>query len=181
MAGVGPTDLFDLAAEYLAACVESLDTVPTYAPALGGAPVRTFVNYGVPVADFATQAVTGSTGCDQLTVHVMPITERAGEQAGFVSNVMLVATIFRCCLPTVDDMGNAPTPQSQSAWAEQILADKWSLWNHLHFLVREGELFDKCCAVVWNGINALNPSGGCGGSTVTVTVCFDGYEEILGT
>jgi len=66
MAGVGPTDLYDLAAEYLAACRESLDTVPTYAPALGGAPERSFVNYATPVADFASNA-TDASGCDQLT------------------------------------------------------------------------------------------------------------------
>lgn len=47
----GPGDLYDLAQDLLAACVEALDTIPTYEPTLDGAPDRAFVVGGQPAAD----------------------------------------------------------------------------------------------------------------------------------
>ena len=176
MSGVGPTDLHDLATELLVAAVEALDTVPTYAPALGGAPERNFVAPGPPALDC----------CDQLTVHVGPISEGAtapGQQKAsysWINRVALVLTFTRC-VPVQDANGNPPSASLQEDAAEQINADKWAMWNHLHNLIVQGELFDRCCDVVWGNLLPLIPSGGCGGSTLTITVCFDGYEELPST
>lgn len=176
MAGVGATDLHALADELLDASVEALDTVPTYAPALGGAPGRRFISPGPPALDC----------CDQLAVHVGPIVEGATApgvpKASFswINRVALTITIARC-VPTQDENGYPPAASLLNTAAEQINADKWVLWNHLHNLIVEGDLFDKCCDVLFGALSPLPQSGGCGGSSLTITVCFDGYEEIFGT
>lgn len=176
MAGTGPTDLHGLAVEFLEACAEALDTIPDYDPTLGGAPERQLIFPGTVVIDC----------CDQLAVNVGSITEGAAAP-GFpkastarINRVTLIATISRC-VPTQDGGGNPPPALAIQAAAEQIDADKWALWNHIYNLIGDGLLFDRCCDVIWGPLSSLQPSGGCGGSTLTITVCFDGYEEVQGT
>lgn len=176
MAGVGPTDLHDLARELLEAAEQALDTIPSYDPTLSGAPSRSFVAPGPVALDC----------CDQLAVHVGTITE--GDSAPFqpaasiarINRATLVVTASRC-VPVPDSRANPPSTTEQEASAEQINADKWALWNHLYNLVRDGLLFSRCCDVIWDGLTALQPNGGCGGSSLQVTVCLDGYEEALST
>ncbi len=175
----GPTDLHDLAEDYLAACVEALDTIPSYAAALGGAPLRSFVSPGKPVADC----------CPQLTVHVQSVGEGAlspgAPRASFarINRVQLVATIFRC-IPTGAE-GKAgykpPSPLDLAAAAEQIDADGWALWNHIFNLVAAGQLFTLCGDVLGWSLVSVPPSGGCGGWTLSVNVGLDGYQEVIST
>lgn len=165
--GDGPGDLHSLAIEYLNACIAALDTIPDYEAGLGGAPVRSFVAPGPPAFDC----------CDQLAVHVGPITERTQAKTTTINQVQLVVNATRC-VPMPDDNGNPPPQSEQQAAAAQINADKWALWNYLHMLVDNGLLFERCCDVVWGTLSPLTPSGGCGGSQLTVTVCFDGYEAV---
>lgn len=176
MAGDGPPDLHDLARSFLEACEDALDTIPLYDATLAGAPDRIFVSPGPVVLDC----------CDQLAVHVGTLTE--GDSAPFqpkasvarINHVTLVATAARC-VPVPDANGNPPSTFKQEEAAKQINADKWAIWNHIYNQIGYGLLFDQCCDVIWSGLTALAPNGGCGGSSLTITVCFDGYEEVLGT
>lgn len=177
MAGTGPLDLHDeLAQEFLAACAEALDTIPVFDATLSGAPDRMFVGYGQVALDC----------CDQLTVHVGTLGEGSvapGQpKASFarINRVTLIATFARC-VPTPDSQGNPPAVEIQEAAGRQINTDKWAIWNHIFNLIDADRLFDKCCDVVWGPLSPLQPSGGCGGSTLTIQVCYDGYEEVLGT
>jgi hypothetical protein len=90
--------------------------------------------------------------------------------------VLMVATLFRC-VPTLSENGDPPTAAAQAAAARQVDADGWALFNHLYEMVRAGDLFWKCKPVVWEGFNALTPSGACGGWSVAVRVSLDGYFE----
>lgn len=171
-----PTDLHGLALELLTACEEALDTIPGSAPGYGGSPARSFVSPGTPVLDC----------CDQLTVHVGPLTDGrqdtavpAAAKAAWVNHVVLLVTVARCV--PIWDGDQPPAPAAQQDAAAQINYDKWALWNHLHNLVREGLLFSRCGDVIWVGLTPLTPSGGCGGSLLTVRVSLDGYSEVLGT
>ena len=175
MAGVGPTDLHDLALSLLDAAVGALNTIPEFDSTLDGAPSRAFVAPGPVVLDC----------CDQLTVHVQGIIE--GESApaqprasiSRINDVQLVITAARC-IPVSAADGTPPPAADQQEAAEQINADQWALWNHIYNMVNAGVLFDKCCHVIWGALRALQPSGGCGGSTLTITVCLDGYPETIG-
>lgn len=173
----GPRDLFTLAGGFLDACVEALDTIPTFAPGLGGAPARSFVSPGQPAFDC----------CDQLTVHVAAVNELSptayGEKAriGHRTNmVTLVATSTRC-IPVISDSGNIPSVTDMEAAAEQIDADGWALWNHVWNLIRADLLFTLCGQIYWDGLRSINPQGGCGGWVLQLRVELDGYEEIFGS
>lgn len=174
MAGTGPQDLQILAEEFLAACVEALDTIPTFAPGLGGSPERFFIAPGQPVYDC----------CPQLSVHVGPVSEGVSAPpvptASYarVNRVTLVATIIRC-LPGPDKSGNPPSAEDQQDSAIQIHADRWALWNHIWNMQRAGLIFQRCGDVIWDGIVPVIPQGGCGGSVLTLRVSYDGYEEAL--
>lgn len=178
MAGVGPEDLHALAQEYLAACVESLDTIPLFNPGLAGAPDRAFTSPGIPVWDC----------CEQLTVHVDGATESGTSPQGLATGrrqawgrinlVGFVATVTRC-IPVVGgtSLDSLPTIESMTAAAEQIHADGWALWNHIYNMIRAKELFAICDEVFWDGLRAVSPSGGCGGWTLVLRVQLDGYED----
>lgn len=176
MAGIDPTDLHGLSREFLNACIEALDTIPLYDASLSGSPARAFVAPGPVALDC----------CDQLAVHVSGIAEGASAPGlprasmARINRVQLVVTASRC-VPVPDANSNPPSPAEQEAAAEQINADKWALWNHLYHLISNGELFDRCCDVIWGALAPLQPNGGCGGSRLSITVCFDGYEEVPGT
>ena len=172
MAGIGPNDAHLLAAQFLAACQESLNTIPALVTGYGGAPSRAFISPGQPALDC----------CDQLAVHIGPITDgRTSGQApsapkAKINHVTLFATITRC----IEGMEGTTFPPAESLTesAKQIDLDKWALWNHLFFMLEQGELFDKCGDVQFVSLTPLLPQGNCGGSLLTVRVSLDGYEEV---
>ena len=170
---MGPEDLQDLAQEFLDACVEALDTIPSVAPGLGGAPARSYVSPGRPAFDC----------CPQLTVHTGPVTASptspgtttgTSARSALVTVPALIATIVRC-IPT----GEQPATEDMQAAAEQINADGWALWNHILNLIRAGDLFQVCGEVFWDGLRPVDPQGGCAGWTLNLRVLLDGYQEAL--
>lgn len=171
MAGTGPGDLHALAQELLDASVEALDTIPTFEPGLAGAPARSYVSAGLPALDC----------CDQLTVHIQAVNESPPGQSDSHKNsarkniVTFVVTSTRC-----HDIKDIPPPVDVlTAISEQSDADGWALWNHLWNLMRADELFTLCGPVFWDGLRALNSSGGCGGWTLTLRAEVEGYEEVI--
>ena len=171
MPGTSPSDLFTLAEDYLEACVDALDTIPTFAPALGGAPERSYVAPGLPALDC----------CPQLTVDVRAVQEDprspsgpgSGQRARYgarKNNVFLVATIVRCYPTEVP----ASVTDMQAA-AEQVDADGWALWNYIWNLIRSGE-FLTLCDDSSPELRQLTPSGGCSGWTLSMRVALEGYE-----
>lgn len=171
MAGTNALDLMALANEFLAACEDSLNTIPGFDASLAGAPTRSFVAPGQPAADC----------CPQLTVHVVSVTEDQGglfvpgrsAMTGRQNQVQLAMTLFRCAetekpMPEVAELVESAT---------QVNADGWALWNHLYNMIREGTLFSTCSEVAWLGLRNLQPEGGCVGWYLLVQVHLDGYEE----
>lgn len=184
MAGLGPEDLHALAQEFLAACEAALDTIPTFASGLVGAPARSYISPGQPAADC----------CDQLTVHIAAVTEAPtglpglpeglkAQQGARINHSQLVATILRCVAqPTTTKQGYLPPAASElEASAQQLNADAWAMWNHIWNLIRAEQLFSLCLGVFWGGMRSLEPSGGCGGWVMSLTVTTEGYEEAIGT
>ena len=169
---MGPEDLEGLAEEFLAACVEALDTIPAFSLGLGGSPGRSYVSPGLPAFDC----------CPQLTVHVssvLPSPTSPGTAQGISARSALVtvasmtATIIRC----VSSEGEPPAAADLQASAEQINADGWALWNHILNMIRAGDLFSQCGEVFWDGLRSIDPSGGCGGYRLNLRVLLDGYQE----
>lgn len=174
MAGSGPADLHAICVEVLAAAVDALDTIPSLAPGLLGAPERAFVSAGTPALDC----------CNQLTVNAAPVAEAptaplemgAGtrHQQSFRKNyVGFSITITRCGPPTGD---LPPSPTEQEAVAEQTNADAWALWNYLWNMERSGLLFTLCGGVFNDRLAPITPSGGCYGWVYSFRAEVEGYE-----
>lgn len=165
--------------DLLAASVAALDTIPTFAPGLGGAPERSYVSPGEPAADC----------CPQLTVHSTGINEEntdpfgSGKRIilGRLNQVALMVTIFRCVPVSNNTLKGVEPPAvvDEEAASEQMSADAWALWNHIPNMIRAGLLFEKCKPVFMDGMRALPQQGGCGGWIMLIRVTLDGYEEVL--
>ena len=175
MPGTGPGDLQTLMEELLQASIDALDTIPTFDPALGGAPDRTYVNAGQPAFDC----------CDQLTVNAGRITEaptepglRAGTKHRLdyrINHVAAQISITRCLDNPPADL--PPSPTALQALAEQTNADAWALWNHLWNLARSGDLVTICDEVFFDALTPVQPSGGCAGWVLSLRAELEGYEE----
>lgn len=168
---MGPEDLYALASEYLDACIEALDTVPDSAPGFTGSPARTFISHGAPAFDC----------CDQLAVQVRSVFSDNPQplKNSMRENIVTLVAWSTRCVPTIDSAGNIPTEVELSASSEQLYADGWALWNHIFNLIRAEQLFTLCGQVIWDGLVAVNPQGGCAGWTLTVRVSTDGYESVV--
>lgn len=171
--GTGPQDLQALCQELLDACVDALDTIPAFAPALGGAPERRYISPGQSVDEC----------CEQLTVWAAAVqpspntpSPSVGKAAvtGQINTVNLVVRIIRC-VPT-GESGQPPDTDDLQDAAAQINADGWALWNNLFWDVKSGLLFSVCGEVFWDGLRSITPSGGCGGWNLLLRVELDGYE-----
>jgi hypothetical protein len=173
VAGAGPADLFSQCVELLDASVDALDTIPSLAPGLLGAPERAFVSAGTPALDC----------CDQLTVNAAPVAEAptrplemgAGtrHQQGFRKNyVGFNITVTRCA-----NLNEVPPPVGVlQDVAEQTDADAWALWNYLWNLARSGGIFSLCSGVYFDRLAPLTPSGGCSGWVLSMRAELEGYE-----
>jgi hypothetical protein len=173
VAGAGPADLFSQCVELLDASVDALNTIPSLAPGLLGAPERAFVSAGTPALDC----------CDQLTVNAAPVAEAptrplemgAGtrHQQGFRKNyVGFNITVTRCA-----NLNEVPPPVGVlQDVAEQTDADAWALWNYLWNLARSGGIFSLCSGVYFDRLAPLTPSGGCSGWVLSMRAELEGYE-----
>lgn len=170
MAGTGPEDLQALAEDLLEVAVDALDSIPTFDPGLAGAPDRSYVSPGMPSFDC----------CDQLTVHIPGVNElpqaNNTHQQGARKNIVIFTVTATRCIPSLEN-GNIPEAAEITAAAAQTNADGWALWNHIWNAIRSGELFSICGPVSWDGLRAINPSGGCGGYVLTLRAEVEGYEE----
>lgn len=171
------TDLHSLAEEFLSACEESLNTIPTFDASLDGAPARSFVSHGIPAYDCCNDG--------QLTVHVAAINEGPlafdgqSQITGRKNMVTFVATIVRCV--PVESGNFAPSPAELGAVGEQGNADAWAIWNHIFNLIQAEQLFALCSSIIWEGLRTINPQGGCAGHTLTIRAEVDGYQEVIAT
>ena len=174
---MSPEDLQSLLQEFLDACEASLDTIPTFDPGLGGAPGRSFISPGQPQYD---------CDCDsdgQLTVHSLAVNSDPFEPIKNherLNIVTLQATILRC-VDVWPEGGGPPDEDAAEASAAQVNADAWALWNHIFNLISAEQLFTLCDKIIWDGLRAITPQGGCVGWVLTMRVQLDGYPETIGT
>ena len=168
------TDLQSLCLVVLSAAETALDTIPGFAPALEGAPERTFISAGTPALDC----------CDQLAVAAMAVREAATQPGGlgagtrhkqnFRINLVGVSIWISRCL----DTGVIPPPAvSLTALAEQTNADGWALWNGLWNEARSGDLVTLCDEIFFDSMTALQPSGQCSGWLLQLRIQLAGYND----
>lgn len=177
-------DAHAIAALLRDSAAEALDTVHAFDATLDGAPDRLIVSPGPSVDDC----------CPQLAVYIMAFaaadTTPGGlasgkrHQFGMVNHVTFQIRSTRC-IPTGFDPSTGqyspPPVAALNAASRQLNCDGWALWNHLYHLQASDLLLNLCDEVFFDGINAIQPSGGCGGWVAQIRAYVDGYEEVLST
>lgn len=134
---------------------------------LDGAPERQLVTPGLPVDDC----------CEQVAVHVGPVTKLAiGNQPkrAWRSQVTFTISTGRC-IPGPDDDGEGPSVAALEESARQINADGWALWNAVNNAIADRLVFAECDPVNVGPLTDRNPSGGCGGWTLQIDAVVDGF------
>lgn len=170
----GPSDLFDLAAEWLEVCKAAVATTA------GGAIERAFVSPGAPAWDC----------CPQLTVHVggpaegdtAPLSPplqpgHRTQQVAVVPVIPLTATVIRC-VPGPDASGNPPGVALLEAAAQAIDEDVWAIWAHTRFRFHDKTLFASPSSreLVFDPAFSEAPEGGCAGWQIPLRVAVGGYD-----
>lgn len=174
-----PTDLQTLCDEVLEAATAALDTIPGFAPALEGAPERTFISAGQPVFDC----------CPQLSVNAGPIRDAATEPLGlgagtrhrldFKKNLVTLQIWATRCSATGQN-GQPPTEAAINAVSAQVNADGWALWNYMWNINRAGSsdpIVSLCDGWYMDSLTPLQPSGGCSGWLLSVRAELAGYGD----
>ncbi len=182
------TDLHSFAEELRIASIEALDTLPLISSGLAGAPARTFVSSGRPAFDNCCGDNTDVGG--QLSVNYALVTPKqtnpvvqgtTGRIQGMVNLVQFNIWIIRCIPTASGPYAEPPAAIDIDDAATQTDADAWALWNHLYNLVVADQLLSMCQEVFFDGLRALDPSGGCGGSVLSLRAQVDGYSEVIST
>jgi len=172
---VAATDLFDLAAEYLAACEAALVGTP------GGAIGRAYVSPGAPALDCCPQLTVHAGGNEEAATAPLQPFLSPGQRArvhGSVYLVNLTATVVRC-VPVLDDNGKPPSAVALEQAANETNSDVWAIWNHVLSEHRAGALFASPSGrreLLLDAASPLDPSGGCGGWRIPIRVQLGGYQ-----
>lgn len=177
MAGVGPLDLYAETEVLLQAAVEALDEIPTFDPALGGAPDRTFVSNGTPAFDCCDFLAVASAPIREAPTQPLEMGAGTRHQQEFRKNYAGWTVWIIRCGPTGDVI---PTTDELNAVSEQTYADAWALWNFLWNRARDRSdpLFSICGGVYFDTIAPITPAGGCYGWSLSIRAEIEGFEGV---
>lgn len=142
-----------------------------------GDPERSFVSVALPSLDC----------CPQLTVHLTGLALESTEptspgsiigqrsRTGQLDLVGFLITIVRC---TPQPQGESfPSPEALSTVARQTQQDVWSIWNHLSYLIYDGQLWHgKCFSIYLDNATPLPENGACAGWTISLRAAVPGYR-----
>lgn len=175
------TDLFDLAAELLAAADEALADAP------GGQIADPFVSPGLPAFDFTPFLSVHVGGPQQADTAPLQPPLQPGHRArdtGAVNLIPMTITVTRN-VPMVVEQGGLlvlPSTADMQASAELSCGDIWAIWNHLRTKYRNDDLFASPGSkreFFFDGAVSVHAQGGHGGFEIPVRVQLDGYETSL--
>jgi hypothetical protein len=115
--------------------------------------------------------------CEQLTVNLSRIISNFQTQdttfptyaAQMMSSAEFYITLVRC-IPTIDDSGRMPSPQSQSDAAGVIMRDSRALKRGLEKIKQQHLVVPRNVPETVGELRTIGPSGGFAASTVMYTV-----------
>lgn len=128
---------------------------------------------GAPDSVFLSASRPAWDCCPFLAVQVQslgeeqtsPLTPGGTAQRSTLGSVILATYhvyAVRCAAGTGNQDG-IPTDDEKSATALTVQEDGWALWNGFRAAVRNGDLFDTCTGVHFDGGTAIPEQGGCVG------------------
>ena len=126
-----------------------------------------------------------STSPPSTTATRPPLARRREAPPDGKLNIVTYQIVSSRCIPNgfnpQTGLYNPPPAASLTAAAKQLNYDGWALWNHLFHLQASDLLLNLCDEVFFDGLNALQPSGGCAGWMAQIRAQVDGYVETLST
>lgn len=169
------SDLFDLALEWKAVCLEAV------ASTVGGAIAHAFVSPGPPSIDCVPQlsVYPGSPIAEADTSPLSPPLSQGQRDhlTGTVHLVNLTCVVVRC-IPTVEEDGALPEPAKIEAAAKETSEDVWAIWNFTRTRHREGTLFASPSGtreLILDPAFPIPPGGDSGGWQIPLRVQLGGY------
>lgn len=126
--------------------------------------------------------------CEQLTCYVSNIaeaitspfspTEVTALRTKF-GNVIMVTYVIDSvrCSTTMPNISTFPSVASLNAVAHTVLDDMFALWNGLRHAHENGEIFDQCLGVHFDGIVPLPDMGDYVGCEMTVSASIPGIAR----
>ena len=172
-----PLDLDTLCDAVLEAAIAALDSIPGFAPALEGAPARTYIDEGTsPALDCPAVIVNVSPRIGQGAT--APLGLGAGTRHrlnGWINHVGIQVWFTRC------RPQNIPTsPAAETAHAAQHHADGWAMWNYMANINRQGStdpIVSLCTEWFMDSLTPLQSSGKLSGWVLQLRVELAGYGD----
>ena len=159
--------LSDYSDAVLEVAIDALNTTTA------GAPDRAYVSPAPPAFDC----------CPALMVHVASLTEEAtspgtpggsARRGDFGSIILAGYQIWAIRCAPVMDGDLLPAPSEIAASALEVQEDGWALWNGLRHAVKNGDIFERCTGVHFDGGVPIPEQGGCVGWTFRIRAMIPG-------
>jgi len=166
------TTLSDYADQLLGVCAEALATTT------GGVPDRVYVSPSNPAFDccpFLSVVVAGLEEAGTSPIAPIEVIARRGD----FGNIILAAyTIWSLrCAPTAIEGTSLPSVTDIALVAAQVQEDGWALWNAIRHAHADGEIFDGCLGVHFDGGQPIPEQGGCVGWLFRIRASIEGIPN----
>lgn len=165
------TTLSDLADELLGVAVASLETTTA------GAPDRSYVAPAAPAFDCCPfLSVTVDSLTEESTSPTSPAAAPA-RRTDFGSIILAGFSVWalRCSVSFNGDQ--LPSPNEIAATALEVQEDGWALWNGLRHAIKNGEIFELCTGVHFDGGQPIPDQGMCVGWRFRIRAMIPGIPN----
>jgi hypothetical protein len=167
--------LWDEAQALLDVATAALDTLPDEDASLAGAPLRRYINDGLPSYDCPAMLTVHVSTIGEFPIGTIPPQERVKWYR--LNSVQFVLTCIRCRPDALNQAQPAPV-QFHNKAGRQHLADGWAIWNGVWRAINREQLFSKCDGVEIVGAVADDPNGGASGWVFRFSPIIGGYDPI---
>jgi hypothetical protein len=168
----------------------TVDTLSQYAETLlgicedalattdAGAPSNVYMDASIPALDCCPELCVVALPLGEDTTSPLAPTPETALRTTFGNVILATYAIFATrCAAVPQKNGQPPTPAEKSAVARMVQQDGWALWNGVRHAVANGEIFDTCTGVYFDGVRILNAQGGCVGVIMTVRAMIPGIAN----
>lgn len=166
------TTLSQYADDLLVVCENSLSLT------VAGAPQRVYVSPAAPAFDCEQLTLFVSGLAEAPTSPLSPIEEIA--LRGKLGNVILagyIIDVVRCSANPIS-IDQPPPAASLTAVAHTVQDDMFALWNGVRHAHADGDIFDGCLGVHFDGITPLRDEGGFCGCEMKLRASIPGIPNV---
>lgn len=166
-----------------------IDTLGVYADALLAVCETALeaTEEGAPPA-YLSAAAPAFDCCPALIVHVSRLAEASTSPVGpgeaparrvTLGSVILVTYVIDIlrCAANPKGTNSLPSPTAMTAVAHVVEQDAFAIWNGIRHAVQDGDLFETCLGVHYDGGVPIREQGGCVGWSFTIRASIPGIPN----